>query len=73
LNCANNIFRYIRIFGNDFMNNPGYIPTRYPNGLPGGAPFQVYTAAQAVEAIAGARTILEFAAGGLARPPAQGG
>jgi HEPN domain-containing protein len=32
-----------------------YIPTRYPNGLPGGAPFQVYTKAQAAEAIASAQ------------------
>jgi HEPN domain-containing protein len=27
-----------------------YIPTRYPNGLPGGAPFEVYTAKDLTEA-----------------------
>ena len=27
-----------------------YIPTRYPNGLPGGSPFQVYTAEDLSEA-----------------------
>lgn len=29
-----------------------YIPTRYPNGLPGGLPFEVYTAEQAAAAVA---------------------
>jgi HEPN domain-containing protein len=29
-----------------------YIPTRYPNGLPGGLPFEVYTADQAAGAVA---------------------
>ena len=32
-----------------------YIPTRYPNGLPGGAPFQVYTKTQAAEAVVSAQ------------------
>jgi HEPN domain-containing protein len=27
-----------------------YIPTRYPNGLPGGSPFQIYTAGDLTEA-----------------------
>lgn len=36
-----------------------YIPTRYPNGLPGGIPHEVYTSGQAWEAIAGARGILD--------------
>ena len=27
-----------------------YIPTRYPNGLPGGSPFQVYSAEDLMEA-----------------------
>ena len=29
-----------------------YIPTRYPNGLPGGTPYDVYTAEQAAAAVA---------------------
>ena len=29
-----------------------YIPTRYPNGLPGGTPYEVYTAEQAAAAVA---------------------
>ena len=28
-----------------------YIPTRYPNGLPGGTPYEVYTRAQAESAV----------------------
>ncbi len=36
-----------------------YIPTRYPNGLPGGIPHDVYTQAQAQEAIGGARQVLD--------------
>jgi HEPN domain-containing protein len=36
-----------------------YIPTRYPNGLPGGIPHEVYTQDQAQEAIAGARRVLD--------------
>jgi len=36
-----------------------YIPTRYPNGLPGGVPHEVYSPAQAAEAIRGARELLE--------------
>ena len=38
-----------------------YIPTRYPNGLPGNLPFEVYTAAQASDALAAARRIVAFA------------
>ena len=38
-----------------------YIPTRYPNGLPGNVPFEVYTAAQASQAIDAAHRILAFA------------
>ena len=38
-----------------------YIPTRYPNGLPGNLPFEVYTAAQATDALAAARRIVAFA------------
>jgi len=35
-----------------------YISTRYPNGLPGGIPHEVYTKDQAEEAIAGTRKVL---------------
>jgi HEPN domain-containing protein len=38
-----------------------YIPTRYPNGLPGNLPFEVYTPQQASEALANARRIVAFA------------
>ena len=37
-----------------------YIPTRYPNGHPEGAPFEQYGAAQAAQAIANAEAIIEF-------------
>jgi len=36
-----------------------YIPTRYPNGLPDGVPFEVYGKSQAEEAISAAAEILE--------------
>jgi HEPN domain-containing protein len=36
-----------------------YIPTRYPNGLPDAAPFEVYTKHQAEEAVATATEILD--------------
>lgn len=36
-----------------------YISTRYPNGLPGGIPHEVYTQTQAEEAIFGAREVLD--------------
>ena len=42
-----------------------YIPTRYPNGLPDGSPFEVYTRAQAEEALRTAETILRNARGRL--------
>jgi HEPN domain-containing protein len=35
-----------------------YIPTRYPNGLPGGVPADVFTARQAGEAVAYARDVI---------------
>lgn len=38
-----------------------YIPTRYPNGLPGNVPFKVYTAAQSTQALDAARRISGFA------------
>jgi HEPN domain-containing protein len=37
-----------------------YIPTRYPNGHPQGAPFEHYGRLQSDEAIEYARSILEF-------------
>jgi HEPN domain-containing protein len=39
-----------------------YVPTRYPNGLPGGVPAQVFTRAQAERAVADARRFVEVAA-----------
>jgi HEPN domain-containing protein len=38
-----------------------YIPTRYPNGIPDGAPFEVYTRDQAAEALETAAAILDHA------------
>lgn len=35
-----------------------YVPTRYPNGLPGGIPSDVYTTAQATAAVGVARRIV---------------
>jgi len=39
-----------------------YIPTRYPNGLPGGVPAEVFSERQATGAIAHARRFVEAAA-----------
>lgn len=38
-----------------------YIPSRYPNGHPAGAPFEHYGGIQSEGAVAHARAILEFA------------
>ena len=38
-----------------------YIPTRYPNGLPEGAPHEFYSSTQASAALAGAKGIIEKA------------
>ncbi|MGA2640969.1 MAG: HEPN domain-containing protein [Spirochaetia bacterium] len=38
-----------------------YIPTRYPNGLPGGAPYEVYSLAQAEAAVAVCDRVISFA------------
>jgi HEPN domain-containing protein len=38
-----------------------YIPTRYPNGLPGGVPSEIFTKRQADEALAGAGAIVTAA------------
>lgn len=39
-----------------------YVPTRYPNGLPGGIPHEVYTSDQAAQALEGARQVLDMVA-----------
>lgn len=39
-----------------------YVPTRYPNGLPGGLPFEAYNQAQARAAIIGAGRFVDLAA-----------
>jgi len=44
-----------------------YVPTRYPNGLPGNVPFQAYTAEQARRALGHARAIAAFARSRLGR------
>ena len=38
-----------------------YIPTRYPNGLPGGVPAEVFTDRQAEDAVGRARAFVEAA------------
>lgn len=38
-----------------------YVPTRYPNGLPGNVPFEAYTAEQARRALEHARAIVGLA------------
>ena len=38
-----------------------YIPTRYPNGIPDGAPFEVYTKDQAAEALETPAVVLDHA------------
>ena len=38
-----------------------YIPTRYPNGLPGGSPYEVYSREQAAAAIAVCDRVISFA------------
>lgn len=38
-----------------------YIPTRYPNGLPGGVPADVFSRSQAEQAVSHARRFLEEA------------
>jgi len=44
-----------------------YVPTRYPNGLPSGAPADYYTRVEAERAIADAETIVECCRGVLPR------
>jgi HEPN domain-containing protein len=45
-----------------------YIPTRYPNGLAGGAPADFYTRAEAERAITDAEVVLEVCRRVLSRP-----
>ena len=44
-----------------------YIPTRYPNGLPGGIPAEVFSGAQAEDAVNRARGFIEAARALLSR------
>jgi HEPN domain-containing protein len=43
-----------------------YVPTRYPNGHPAGAPFEHYSSIQSTQAIAYADQILAFARAAMA-------
>ena len=45
-----------------------YVPTRYPNGHPAGAPFEHYGPTQSGEAIKHAGEILEFVSVQMVRP-----
>jgi HEPN domain-containing protein len=49
-----------------------YVPTRYPNGHPAGAPFQHYGSIQSTQAVQYAGEILEFARLQMARPADRG-
>ena len=45
-----------------------YIPTRYPNGLPGGIPADVYQEEDAIHALSYASKIVEFITNKFAEP-----
>jgi HEPN domain-containing protein len=45
-----------------------YIPTRYPNGFPSGAPMDYYTTEDSTKAIADAEAIIRYCEGLLAGP-----
>ena len=45
-----------------------YVPARYPNGHPEGAPFEHYGPRQSEEAIGDARAIVEFVRSQMASP-----
>ncbi len=57
-----------------------YVPTRYPNGLPGGIPSDVYTGSQAMRAVEVARVVVTVVGAELQRrtsdrdahPPSDG-
>jgi HEPN domain-containing protein len=58
LEKKDNIFRDIR---NEAKRlDRFYIPTRYPNGLPGGSPFQVYLADDLIEACKDLKKLFEI-------------
>ena len=44
-----------------------YVPTRYPNALPGSAPFEVYNQVQAEEAVIGAERVVAIATDAIGR------
>ena len=50
-----------------------YVPTRYPNGLPGGIPSDVYTETQATAAVDIARQVVAAVRAELRFTPAQEG
>ena len=41
--------------------NQYYVPTRYPDALPGGTPFETYSQRQAEEAVVGASSLVDAA------------
>ncbi|MCH7652080.1 MAG: HEPN domain-containing protein [Chloroflexi bacterium] len=43
--------------------NQYYVPTRYPDALPGGTPFETYNQGQAEEAVRGASRLVDAAKG----------
>jgi len=45
-----------------------YIPTRYPNGLPGSLPYEVYTEGQAAKALESSLQVIELAQRALREP-----
>ena len=44
-----------------------YIPTRYPNGLPGNSPYEVYTKNQAASALATCDKVITLASNAITR------
>lgn len=50
-----------------------YIPSRYPNGIPAGSPFEVFPQSQATEAVAGVERLLTDVQSLLAAAFAPGG
>ena len=46
-----------------------YIPARYPNSHPQGAPFEYYTRGEARRAVSNAKKIIAFCSGRLSGPP----
>lgn len=48
-----------------------YIPPRYPNGIPAGVPFEVFTRMQAAEAVASAERLIAEIANSIAKAEAE--